>query len=216
MGESSPRNKANSVKTKQAGGCSYPKVPIRGLGNGRGRTTKEAVLYTPGPMRVLCQVSFRIDCPNPRRRAEVKDGKRQEMRARLDFAPCLAPASLCKPTLLPQEEHATTCLTFERTPTATPAVPLPASTGTSGAMSQQFRSDCPKGVLGPPGANAQDGLEQTPGFRERTPYPKAGIIWFRIGQTVATVLLHNRWTVSNSNPALLPTQFGKSRASSSW
>jgi hypothetical protein len=80
----------------------------------------------------------------------------------------------------------------------------------------QFKSDFPKGILGPPGANAQDGLDQTPGFRERMPYLKAGIICLRISQTVATVLLHNRWTVSNSNPPPVPTQFGKSRASSSW
>ena len=31
---------------------------------------------------------------------------------------CLAPANLCKPTLLPQAEHAAKCLAFERTPTA--------------------------------------------------------------------------------------------------
>ena len=48
----------------------------------------------------------------------------------------------------PPEEHAAKCLAFERTPAATPAVPLPASAGTSRAMSAQFRSDCPQGVLG--------------------------------------------------------------------
>jgi len=80
------------------------------------------------------------------------------------------------------------------------------------------RHEVARGCLSPPlfrPNNAQYGLEQTPSFRERTPYLKAGIIPFRIDQTVATVLLHYRWTVSSSNPVPSPTQFGKSRASSS-
>src|SRR5260370_1258032 len=48
----------------------------------------------------------------------------------------------------PPAEHAAKCLAFERTPAATPAVPLPASAGTSRAASAQFKSDFPKGVLG--------------------------------------------------------------------
>jgi len=48
----------------------------------------------------------------------------------------------------PPEEHAAKCVAFERTPASTPAVPLPASAGTSRAASAQFKSDFPKGVLG--------------------------------------------------------------------
>src|SRR5260370_40902308 len=79
--------------------------------------------------------------------ALIREGK-VELQPLPVILACLAPANLCKPTLLPQAEHAAKCLAFERTPTATPAVPLPASAGTSRAMSAQFRSDCPQGVLG--------------------------------------------------------------------